>query len=74
MASSSLWTLYSMINSVTKAKYSVTLKNYPRVTAQLKAFDTYIKQKAKTFSKDKFDKFFDTGTLATPYWLVRKVR
>ena len=74
MASSSLWTLYSMVNLVTKAKYSVSLKNYPRVTSQLKAFDTDIKKKAKTFSKEEFDKFVDAGSLSTPYWLVRKVR
>ena len=51
----------------------MTLKSYPRVTALLKAYDTDVKKKAKTFSKDEFDKFVDTEALSTPYWLVRKV-
>ena len=32
MASSSLWTIYSMINSVSKGKYSFNLKQYCRLT------------------------------------------
>ena len=39
-ASSSLWTNYSLINAVIKAKYGERLQNYPRLTSLIKSFDT----------------------------------
>ena len=39
-ASSSLWTTYSLINAVIKAKYSERLQKYPRLTSLIKSFDT----------------------------------
>ena len=36
-ASSSMWTLYSMINGVFKEKYGFSLKQYPRLTTLLKS-------------------------------------
>ena len=54
MASSSLWTIYSMINSVTKGKYSFNLKQYCRVTILLKSFEIDIKQKAPVTSNSFF--------------------
>ena len=73
MASSSLWTMYSMINTVTKSKYSISLKKFERVTALIKAFDVDCKKKAETFSKENFDKFVGDESISTPYWMVRKV-
>ena len=73
MASSTMWTMYSMLNSVTKSKYNFALKNYSRVTMLLKSFDTDVKKKATTFSKDEFDLFVGSVDYSTPYWLVRKV-
>ena len=73
MASSSLWTMYSMVNSVTKVKYSLSLKAYPRITSVLKSMDVDCKKKAKTFNKQDFDKFIENKAILTPYWLVRKV-
>ena len=73
MASSTMWTMYSMLNSVTKSKYNFALKQYSRVTSLLKSFDTDIKKKAKTFSKEEFDNFVGSTAFSSPYWLVRKV-
>ena len=39
-ASSMTWTIYSMLNSVIKNKYSFNLKEYPRLVVLIKLFDT----------------------------------
>ena len=72
-ASSSLWTIYSMLNGVVKSKYGVNLKKYVRVTSLLKTFDTDVKKKAMTFAKEEFDQFLVLPKCGTPYWHVRKV-
>ena len=43
-ASSSLWTIYSMLNAVIKGKYGRPLQEYPRLTALIKSLDTDVKQ------------------------------
>ena len=46
MASSSLWTYYSMLNSVVKGIYGKKLQTeFPRLTSFIKAYDTDIKKK-----------------------------
>ena len=72
MASSSLWTIYSMINSVSKGKYSFNLKLYCRVTILLKSFDVDIKRKANVFSTNNIQQFLLDADSTTPYWIVRK--
>ena len=54
-------------------RFLILLKNYSRVTTLLKSFDTDVKKKATTFSKDEFDLFVGSADYSTPYWLVRKV-
>ena len=49
MASSSMWTYYSMINSIYKDMYG---KNLPRITRIFKTFDTDIKKKAMCFESE----------------------
>ena len=73
-ASSSMWTLYSMINGVFKEKYGFSLKQYPRLTTLLKSFNTDIKKRAEIFTKEEIDTFVFSHELTTPYWQVRKVR
>ena len=73
LASSSVWTCYSMLNSVIKSKYGLSLKAYVRVTTLIKSYDTDVKRKAKVFIKEDFDRFLAAQDLGTPYWLVRKV-
>lgn len=73
VASSSLWVYYSMLNSIMKSKYDVSLKKHPRITVLLKSYDTDCKKKASTFSKESFDTFVGNCSISTPYWLVRKV-
>jgi len=73
MASSSLWTMYSIVNSIIKAKYSFSLKKYPSVTTALRSMDGDVKKKTKTFTKLEFDMFVENQTICSPYWLVRKV-
>ena len=58
MASSSLWTTYSKINGICKAKYSFNLKQYYRVTSLIKSFD--------------INKFLEDREISSPFWLVRK--
>jgi hypothetical protein len=43
-ASSSMWTTYSMVNSVTKSKYGMSLQTFPRVTSLLKSYDCDVKK------------------------------
>ena len=50
MVSSTTWSMYSMVISVSKGKYSLNLKQYCRVTALLNSSDTDIKKKANIFS------------------------
>ena len=52
VASSTAWTRYSILNAVVKAKYGVNLKQYVRVTALLKSYDTDVKKKAMCFEKE----------------------
>jgi len=46
-ASSSLWTLYSCLNSVLKRKYNYKLQDHPRLTMLIKGFDTDVKDKVR---------------------------
>ena len=71
MASSSLWTVYSCLNSILKRKYSAKLQELPRLTLLIKGFDQDVKQKAAIFDDVQLKEFMlakkDTG-----YWLVRQ--
>jgi len=73
MASSSMWTYYSMINSCVKGIYSDKLQNFPRITSLLKAYDTDTKSKAHCFEGEDIAAFTEHPDASTPYWLVRKV-
>ena len=71
-ASSTIWTIYSMLNSVTKAKYSINLKNLPRLATLIKSFDVDTKKKASTFTADELKTFCAADDLSGPCWEVRK--
>jgi hypothetical protein len=51
VATSSLWTIYSYINSVLKHKYGVKLQSLPRVIMFIKDFDGDNKHKAAIFDQ-----------------------
>ena len=72
MASSSLWTTYSKINSMCKAKYALDMKRYYRVARLIKTFDGDLPTKARIFSVEEIDKFIRCTEISSPYWLVRK--
>ena len=72
-SSSTLWTVYSMLNSVCKGKYSERLQKFPRITALLKSYNKDCKKKAAVFDDGDLEKFVGAKDLSTPYWLVRKV-
>ena len=72
MASSTMWTLYSYINSVMQRKYSKKLQEYPRLKIQLKSYDTDIKEKAQIFEEDQLKQFM-VARSQNAYWLVRQV-
>ena len=71
-ASTTVWTTYSKLNSVCKAKYSKALQEYPRVTTLLKSYDTDVKRKAEIFDGEELDSFINNADYNSPYWLVRK--
>lgn len=73
MSSSTIWTTYSILNSVVKAKYGKQLQIYPRLTLLLKSYNTDTKKKAAVFETEDLDLFVNSKELSTPYWLVRKV-
>ena len=69
-ASTSLWTIYCMLNAVSKAKYGFNLRDFPRVTNLIKTFNVDMKKKAMVFSKEDIDRFITDPQLSTPYWIV----
>ena len=71
MASSSMWTYYSCVNSIMKRKYNVKLQEIPRITMPLKSFDTDVKEKATIFEEAKL-KMFMVANMESMYWLVRQ--
>ena len=73
LASSSMWTSYSKLNSMVKAKYGISLKATPRLIGLLKSYDIDIKKKARIFSSDNIKQFVLQDEDCSPFWLVRKV-
>ena len=72
LASSSLWVFYSHVNCIMKNRYGLKLQTFPRLTTQLKSYDTDIKKKAAVFETRDIETFIQHPN-STPYWLVRKV-
>jgi hypothetical protein len=71
MASSSLWTVYSCLNSIFKRKYNAKLQDLPRLTLLIKGFNDDVKQKAAIFD-DAVLKEFMLSRRNNAYWLVRQ--
>ena len=70
-ASSTLWTLYSYINSVMKRKYGARLQQFPRLTLLIKSYQEDVKNKAAIFD-DALIKGFMARQMENAYWLVRQ--
>ena len=70
-ASTSMWTVYSCLNSMMKRKYNKKLQDLPRITMLIKSFDTDVKVKANIF-EDSDIKAFMLATMESSYWLVRQ--
>jgi hypothetical protein len=71
MASSSLWTVNSCLNSIFKRKYNAKLQDLPRLTLLIKGFNDDVKQKAAIFD-DAVLKEFMLSRKNDSYWLVRQ--
>ena len=71
VASSSMWTLYSYINSVMKRKYSVKLQELPRVTLYIKGLEVDTKKKAPIIPEVALKKFM-AAEMVNTYWEVRQ--
>ena len=69
MASSTMWILYSYINSVMQRKYNSKLQDFPRLKLLLKSFDKDVKKKAAIFKEVKLKGFMQARNL-NAYWLV----
>ena len=63
----------SMINSVSKGKFSFKLKQYCKVVGLLKSYGIDIKKKANTFSADDINRFVNSNEVSSPYCMVKKV-
>ena len=73
IASSSMWTYYSIINSTYKGMYGKKLQDFPRITSLLKVYDTDVKKKAMCFESEDIANFVKNESYSSPFWLVRKV-
>jgi hypothetical protein len=71
MSSSSLWTVYSCLNSIFKRKYNAKLQELPRLTLLVKGFNQDVKQKAAIFD-DALLKEFMVSRRNNAYWLARQ--
>ena len=71
-SSSSLWTIFSMVNSICKRKYGIPLQTYPSLISLIKSYDVDIKKKANFFTKEDIAEFVRNESLSDAYWLVRK--
>ena len=71
MASSSLWTYYSLLNTMMKNRYNTPPQRFARITTLLKSYAD-IKKKASIFEYEEV-KSFVLHSNSTPYCIVRKV-
>ena len=71
-ASSTIWTNFSMVNSMCKGKYSFDLRTLPRIITLLKSFEGAPKKKAAIFTVEELRAFCEAEELEGAYWLVRK--
>jgi len=71
VASSTLCTIYSILNCIMKRKYSVRLQELHRLTKLIKGFQQDVKHKAAIFD-DVLIKGFMLGRMENAYWLVRQ--
>ena len=71
-AATTIWTNFSMVNSMCKGKYSFDLRNLPRIITLLKSFEGAPKKKAAIFTVEELRAFCEAEELEGAYWLVRK--
>ena len=71
VATSSIWTLYSYLNSVMKRKYGFKLQDLPRVTMLIKGYEEDTKKKAAIFDEVLLKKFM-CQEMPSAYWEVRQ--
>ena len=71
-ASTTIWTNFSMVNSICKNKYSFDIKSLPRVITLIKSFEGAPKKKAAIFTAEELRTFCEAPELEGAYWLVRK--
>jgi len=71
VASSTMWTFYSYLNSILKRKYGFKLQELPRVTLFIKGLEVDMKKKAPIWDAGKLKKFL-VAEMPTPYWEVRQ--
>jgi len=71
VASSTMWTFYSYINSIMQRKYGVKLQAHPRITLLIKGFIQDEKNKAQFFDEVLLKQFM-VEKMVTAYWEVRQ--
>jgi site-specific recombinase XerD len=69
---SSLWSVYSSLNSIHQREFAEKLQTFPRITQLLKSYNnTYERKVAKVCESHDINQFFHME-LNTAYWIVRK--
>lgn len=59
-ASSTIWSVYSMLNNKYQALYGEKLQKYPRITMLIKSYEAgYVRKTAEAFSKDEMMKYLN---------------
>ena len=71
MHPSSIWTLYSYLNSILTRKYGFKLQELPRMTLFIKGFKEDTKKKAAIFDEVLLKKF-RADEMLNAYWEVRQ--
>ena len=72
MKSSTLWSTYSMLNSIHQRNYGECLQNFPRITQQLKSYNSSYSRKVASVFETKDINQYRSLEENTPYVLVRK--
>ena len=71
-AASSLWSIYSSLNSVHQQEYSEKLQSFHKLTQLLQSYNsTYERKVAAVFESVEIDEFLQMELLAN-FWIVRK--
>ena len=71
-AKSSLWVLYSYLNSILQRRYNSKLQDYPQVSILLKSYPNKEPKQSNIFSINEIKEFLSHDMSTERYWLLRQ--